>query len=180
MNKIDVIEIYKMFETINEKLDKKTDKSAESVQIVLSTVSAVTKQLENVIEETRKPAIVEHHYRHTINIQSIWFFFSWVALVIVIFGLFWVIADQRQTIGQYKNNNLKYRYIKMHGQTNEEGLYRLEQQFKYSDSIKIIRKQVEKYEELVKEKAERLERVKRNNEEAERFNKDAESLKKSK
>ena len=180
MSKIDVIEIYKMFETINEKLDKKTDKPAESVQIDLSTVNTMTERLENVIEEVRKPTKVEHHYRHTIDIQSNWFFFSWIALVIVIFGLFWAIADQRQTIGQYKNNNLKYRYIKMHGQTNEEGLYRLEQQFQYGDSIKIIRKQVEKYEKLVKEQAERMERAKRNNEEAERFHKDAESLKKSK
>jgi hypothetical protein len=37
----------------------------------------------------------------------------------------------------------------MQGQANEENLYWLEQQFKYGDSIKIIRKQVEKYEELL-------------------------------
>jgi hypothetical protein len=44
----------------------------------------------------------------------------------------------------------------MQGQSNEENLYRLEQQFKYSNSIKIIRKQVEKYGELVKEQAEKI------------------------
>ena len=44
----------------------------------------------------------------------------------------------------------------MKGQIDEENIYREEQQFKYSDSIKIIRKQVEKYEELVKEQAERI------------------------
>ena len=39
------------------------------------------------------------------------------------------------------------------------------------------RKQVEKYEELVKEQAEKLERVRRNNEEAQRLQKEVESLK---
>jgi hypothetical protein len=37
----------------------------------------------------------------------------------------------------------------MQGQINEENIYRLERQFQYSDSIKILRKRVEKYEKLV-------------------------------
>lgn len=68
----------------------------------------------------------------------------------------------------------------MQGQTNEESLYRIEQQFKYGDSIKTVRKQVEKYEALLKEQVERIERAKRDSEEAERLRKDAESLKESK
>jgi hypothetical protein len=91
-----------------------------------------------------------------------------------------MIANQRQTISQYRDNDLKYRYIKMQGQTNEESLYRIEQQFKYGDSIKTVRKQVEKYEALLKEQVERIERAKRDSEEAERLRKDAESLKESK
>jgi len=47
----------------------------------------------------------------------------------------------------------------MQGQTNEENLFRLERQLKTNDSIEIVRKQVEKYEGLVKEQAERLERA---------------------
>jgi len=66
----------------------------------------------------------------------------------------------------------------MQGQTNEENIYRLEHQFRYNDTIKIIRKQVEKYEELVKKQAEKLERARRNSEEAERLQREAESLKK--
>jgi hypothetical protein len=98
-------------------------------------------------------------------------------LVITIFGLFWAIANQRQTIGQYKENDLKYRYVKMRGQTDEDSFYRIEQQFRYGDSIKIIRMQVEKYEELLKEQAETLERAKRNSEEAERLRKEVKSVK---
>ena len=65
----------------------------------------------------------------------------------------------------------------MQGQTNEESIYRLEQQFKYADSVRIIRKQVEKYEKLVKRQAEKTARIKRNSEEAERLRKEAEALK---
>jgi hypothetical protein len=64
----------------------------------------------------------------------------------------------------------------MQGEANEDNLYRLERQFKYSDSIKVIRKQVEKYEELVKEHAERIERAKRDREEAEKLHKQKESI----
>lgn len=46
----------------------------------------------------------------------------------------------------------------MQGEANGKSIYRLEQQFQYGNSIKIIRKQVEKYEKLVKEQVEKLER----------------------
>ena len=68
----------------------------------------------------------------------------------------------------------------MQGQTDVDNLYRLEQQFQYSDSIRIIRKQVEKYEDLVKEQAERMERARRNSEKLERLLKEAETLKEGK
>jgi hypothetical protein len=174
-NKMDISEVFALFETINSKLDKYPNKS---VQVDLSAVNTMTERFENLMEEVRKPTKVEHLHRHTIDIASNWFFLSWVALVIIILGLFWTIANQRQTISQYKNSDLKYRYIKMQGKTNDDNLYRLEQQFKYSDSIKIIGKQVEKYEELVKEQAERLERAKLNSNEAERLQKEIDTSKK--
>jgi len=62
-------------------------------------------------------------------------------------------------------------------QTDEENLFRLEHQFKYEDSIKIIRKQVERYEELVKEQAEKIERAKRNSEDAEKLKEELKVLK---
>jgi hypothetical protein len=181
-NKIDTQTVYEMFEKINEKLDKQTNTSAEptkpvQAQVDMTAINTVTERLENVIEEVRKPSIVEHQHHYTIDIRSNWFFFSWVALVIVILGLFWAIANQRQTINQYRESDLKYRYIRMQGQTDEENLYRLEQQFQYDDSIRIVRKQVEKYEELVKEQAERIERAKRDSDEAERLRRKVESVK---
>jgi hypothetical protein len=175
-NKIDVSTVCEMFEEINKKLDKQTiDKPTESVQIDFTAVNTITDRFEDAIRKARKPVKVEH--RHKIEIVSNWFFLSWVALIIIILGSFWAIANQRQTVNQYKENDLKYRYIKMQGQVNEENLYQLEGQFKYNDSIKIIRKQVEKYEELVKEQAEKLEKAKQSSEETEQVKRKIESLK---
>ena len=140
-----------MFETLSDKFDKQTDKPIEPIQIDLFAVNAMTERLENIIEEVRKPAIVKRHYRHTIDINSSKIFLSLGIMALIIIGLSYVVGEQRRNISQYKENDLKYRYVKMQGQANEENLYRLERQFQYGDSIKIIRKQVEKYEELVKE-----------------------------
>ena len=113
------------------------------------------------IVSTRKKFANDHRHKIDIDIQSNWFFFSWVALFFIIGALFWTVADLRKTSNQYADNDLKYRYVKMIGQTNEDSFTRLEHQFQYSDSIKIIRKQVDKYEELVKDQAERMERMKK-------------------
>ncbi|GHT42085.1 hypothetical protein FACS189437_09740 [Bacteroidia bacterium] len=172
-SKMDTSAVFEMFEAINNKLDKRTYKSVEPIQVDMTAINVMTERLEDVI----KPTIIEYQHRHTIDKRSNWFFFSWVVLAVIVLGLFWTIASQRQTISQYKDNDLKYRYIKMQGEANEENIYHIEQHFRYDDSIKIIRKQVEKYEELVKEQAERLERVRRNSEEAEKLRKNVELLK---
>jgi hypothetical protein len=150
---------------INKKLDKKADIKVEPLKVDMTAVNTITERLENVIEEVRKPAKVEHRHRHTIDIGSSKVFLLLVIMTLMIVGLSYAVGEQRRSISQYKDNDLKYRYIKMQGKINEENLYQLEQQFKYGDSIKIIRKQVEKYEELVKEQAERLERAKRESKE---------------
>ena len=175
--KMDTSAVFEMFETINNKLDKRTDKPVEPVQVDMTAVNTLLERLESVIETVHEPTQVKHHYRHTIDIGSSKVFLSLVVMALMILGLCYAVGEQRRGISQYRNNDLKYRYIKMQGQTNEENLYRLERQFHYKDSIKIVRKQVEKYEELVKEQAERMGRMKQNSEEAERINKEIHSLK---
>jgi hypothetical protein len=176
-NKIDVSAIYELFETISNKLDKQTNLSIEPTQIDLSAVNAITERFENMIEEVRKPTKIEHQHRHTIDIGSSRVFLSLVVMALVILGLSYAIGEQRRSLSQYRDNDLKYRYIKMHGQTNEENLYRLERQFKYNDSIKISRKQVEKYEELIREQAEKAERARQNAGELKKLQKEVEKLK---
>ncbi|MDR2410112.1 MAG: hypothetical protein LBE13_18665 [Bacteroidales bacterium] len=175
-NKIEVSTVCEMFEKLSEKLDKQTtDKSVELVQADLAAINAMTERFEDIIREVRKPVKVEHH--HKIGIASNWVFLSLVGMGLMILGLSYFIGNQRQTISRYKDNDLKYRYIKMQGQTDEKNLYRLERMFEYQDSISLIRKRVEKYERLVKEQAERLERAKRDKEEVERLHKQKENIK---
>jgi hypothetical protein len=64
---------------------------------------------------------------------------------------------------QLKDNDLKYRYIKMEGKASSRDLLRLETIFSYDrnrDSISVIHKEVENYERLVKEQAEKIEQKK--------------------
>jgi hypothetical protein len=176
-NKIDVSTVCEMFEKLSDKLDKQTtDKSVEPVPVDLVAINSMAERFEDIIREARKPVKVEHH--HKIEIASNWVFLSLMGMGLMILGLSYFIGIQRQNITQHKNNDLKYRYIKMQGQTNDENLYRLEQQFKYDDSIKIIRKHVERYEELVQKHAERLEKTKRDGESADRLQREIESMKK--
>ena len=183
-SKMDTSAVFEMFETIKELIikqpQKQTEKQAEPVKadIDTSVLDAITARIEVAVEEMQKPTIIENRHRHTIDIGSSKVFLSLVFMALIILGLSYFVGEQRRSISQYKENDLKYRYIKMQGQTNEENLYRLEQQFQYRDSIKVIRKQVEKYEELVKEQAERMERAKRENKEVELLKKEAENLKK--
>ncbi|KAA6305795.1 hypothetical protein EZS27_042552 [termite gut metagenome] len=174
-DKMDISKVYTLFEEIKESLKQNnSNKPVESAQVDMTAVHTMTERFENLIEEVRKPTKVEH--RHSIEIRSSKVFLSMVVMGLTILGLSFAIGNQRETISQYRNNDLKYRYVKMQGQTGEENLYRLEQQFKYSDSIKIIRKQVERYEQLVMEQAERIIQAKREAEEAEKLQQEAEIL----
>jgi hypothetical protein len=71
----------------------------------------------------------------------------------------------------------------MQGEANPENLLKLETFFTYNrnkDSIAVIRKRVETYERLVKEQAEKIERARLNAKEAERLEREVESMKKKK
>ena len=178
-DKMNTSAVFEMFEEINKKLDRRTDKQAEPLpQADTTSVNTLTERLEQVIDEVHKPKKVVH--RHTVDIGSSRVFISMVVMGLLILGFLLVIGNQRRTIRQYRENDLKYRYVKMQGQTDEENLYRLERQFRYEDSVKIVRKQVEKYEELVREQAERTERARRNATEAEKLQKEAETLRERK
>ena len=180
VSKMDVSTVYEMFEEINKKIDKQPNNTVEPAQVDMTVVNILTERLENVIEEVRKPLVIKQQYRHTIDIGSSKIFLSLVIMALIIVGLSYVVGEQRRGISQYNDNDLKYRYIKMKGQTNEENLYSLKRQFRYDDSIKIIRKQVEKYEELVKEQAERIERATQNSDDIKRLQKEMKFLQKEK
>jgi len=79
-----------------------------------------------------------------------------VALVIL-FSLSGNIWQLRNNI-QARDNNLKYRYIKMEGKASSKDLLRLETIFTNDrDSISVIRDMVESYEQLMKKQVEKIE-----------------------
>jgi hypothetical protein len=179
-DKMNSSNVYEMFEEVKElgiQIKNKlmeTPSAPEQVLIDVTAVTDLTERLEIVIEEVRKP--VKHEHRHILEIGSSKVFLSMVVMTLIIIGLSYAIGNQRETINQYRNNDLKYRYIKMQGKTNEENLLRLDRQFAYRDSVAIIRKQVEKYEELVKEQMERIERARKEKIEIEQLLKETEIL----
>ncbi|KAA6304222.1 hypothetical protein EZS27_044134, partial [termite gut metagenome] len=149
-DKMDISKVYTLFEEIKESIKQNnSNKPVESAQVDMTAANTMTERFENLIEEVRKPTKVEH--RHVIDISSSKVFFSLVGMCIVILILLFAIYNQRHTISQYQNNDLKYRYVKMQGQTSEDIFLRLDRQFRYRDSVTIIRKQVERYEQLVME-----------------------------
>lgn len=78
---------------------------------------------------------------------------------------------------------MKYRHIKMYGEANQEKLMDLETVFTYQrdeEQIALIREQVETYERLVKEQAEKTERARLNTSQANELQKQAEVIKQPK
>ncbi|KAA6335243.1 hypothetical protein EZS27_016504 [termite gut metagenome] len=111
-DKIDTSAIYALFEEIKESLrQNKSNKSVEPTQFDMTAINTMTERFENLIKEIRKPTKVEH--RHVIDIGSNKVFFSLMGMCIIILILSFAIYNQRQTVSQYRSNDLKYRYIKM-------------------------------------------------------------------
>jgi hypothetical protein len=144
----------------------------ERQEIDLSALEAM------LTENVPKPQEVRHSHTHTIDIGSSRVFILIVILSLMVLGLMYGIARQRDTINTYKNNDLKYRYIYMMGEIDGKGITGLEQRFLYSDSVRMVRQQVEEYERLVEEQAESLERARREAKKVEQLKDKANEMKK--
>jgi hypothetical protein len=160
MDKITVTDVYTLFEEIIKRLEK-GNKNTPIVQTETPDLSAVNElkdRLESVIEEVRKP--VKHEHRYSISIDSSKTFLVIIGLLVFLLVASFIVYYQRKEIYSYKDNDLKYRYLKMQGEAKPETLYNLENIFEYKrDSAKIIRRQVKQYEKAVIEEAKRLEKM---------------------
>ena len=144
----------------------------------LSTISDLTIKLDDVISEIRKPMKTEHH--HIFSIASSKVFFGMIGLGILLLISSFSVYYQRREISTYKDNDLKYRYVKMLGETTPKEISTLENIFENKrDSVKIIRKQVKQYEKAIIEEAKRLEKARLKEQEAERLKQEAELLKRT-
>ncbi len=183
MKNIDVNEIYTLFEEIRE-LVKAGNKNNTAIQseIELPDLSAITElsyKLDETIGEIRKPVRTEHH--HIFSIASGKIFFGVIAICIALLISLFVIYDQRKEIITHRNNDLKYRYIRMQGEVTPAGLISLDSIFRNRrDSVKMICQQLEQHEKAVIEEAKRLKKARLKEEEAKRLNEEAENLKQKK
>lgn len=181
MRNIEINEVYMLFEEIKKLVKKGNDNTPTVVQPEielpdLSTISELTDKFQEAIDEVRKPVKTECH--HIFSITSNKIFFSVIGMGIALLVCMFTIYYQREKITTYKDNDLKYRHIKMQGETTPDGIEHLENIFDYKrDSVKIIRKQVELYEKAILEESKRLEKARLKEQEAERLKREAESLK---
>ena len=184
MKQIDVNEVYMLFEEIKKQIKQVNENSIPNAQPQiempdLPEISNLTAKLDEVIDEVRKPIKTEHH--HTFSIASNKIFFAVIGVCIALLISLFVIYYQREEISNYKDNDLKYRYTKMVGEITSTELNLLENIFENKrDSVKIIRKQVKEYENAVLEEANRLEKARLKEQEADRLKKEAENLKQQK
>ncbi|MDR1091117.1 MAG: hypothetical protein LBL79_08590 [Prevotella sp.] len=188
MKHIDINEVYTLFEEIKE-LVKKGNENKQTVaqpevqpKIELSDFSVInelTDKLDKTIEEVRKPVKTEH--RHIFSLDSSKVFVGVMGSCIVTILCLCTIFYQRKEISSCADNDLKYRYIKMQGETTPREIELLEDIFENNrDKVKPIRKEVEKHEKAVLEEAKRLEKARLKEQEAERLRQEAENLKRKK
>ncbi|MDL2224061.1 hypothetical protein LJB92_01970 [Bacteroidales bacterium OttesenSCG-928-M06] len=184
MKNIEINEVYTLFEEIKKLIKKGNDNTPTVIQPEielpdLSVINELTDKLQETIEEVRKPVRTECH--HTFSIASNKIFFSVIGIGVALLVCMFAIYYQREEIASYKDNDLKYRYVKMQGTITPDGIGYLEIVFDYKrDSVRVIRKQVEKYEKAILEEAKRLEQARLKEQESERLRREAENLKQNK
>ena len=113
----------------------------------------ITNKLDDHHAESQKTTVRrEHHF--TIDFKNGKAALTITAMVITIIVSLGFNIHQADKNGALRDNDIKYRYIKMQGKVSAEELYRLRSIFEFdrnTDSMKVIRRQVERYEQLVKE-----------------------------
>ena len=188
---MDTGKVYTMFEEIKEnqakqltsieKLQSQPDPtSAESAPALTpedgDKIETLTAKLDSMGEKLDCP--LRHH--HTIDFMGNWALIALVLAIAAFIVSLWVINNQRQTIARSRDNDLKYSYIQMQGAANSADILRLRNIFEFNrntDSIRTIRKQVERYEQLIQQQAENEARAKLNDEQAKQLKQEAETVK---
>jgi hypothetical protein len=188
MKQIDVNEVYMLFEEIKELVKKESENKQTVVQPEIqskielpdfSVVNELVHKLDETIEEVRKPVKTDH--RHIFSFDSSKVFVGVIGLCIVTILCLCTIFYQRKEISTYKDNDLKYRYVKMQGEITPSEIEKLEDFFDNErDKVKLMRKEVEKHEKAVLEEAKRLEKARLKEQEAERLKQEAVDLKQKK
>ena len=157
-----------------EKLAGWDSKKKETLQAIEAKIDEMGKESRTVIRKEHVFSLDFKNSKTAITLCSMG-----IVLLFSLVGNFWQMRQNSQLL----DNDLKYRHIKMYGEANQEKLMDLETLFTYQrdeQQIALIREQVETYERLVKEQAEKTERARFNTSQANELHKQAESIKQRK
>ena len=141
--------------TIHSEATEIPRKIQQSQQKILSNLE----QVQATVTEQEKERTVRHH--HIIDLKSSKVVVAFVVLSLALVGAITGNVYQYKRIGQMKDNDLMYRYIKVQNGINSKNLSNLEDIFHYhrdEQLINKIREEVVEFEKKVKEQAEELER----------------------
>ncbi len=188
-DKMGAPEVYTMFEEVNIKLTKieaaqqaqaKTTTASESAPALTTEdgekIETLTEKLDRVDERLNLP--LKHH--HTLDFMGNRALIALVMAVGALIASLWIIDNQRKTLDGFRDNDLKYRYIQMRGEATPNDILQLREVFEFNrnpDNIKLIRRQVERYEQLIQQQAENEARAKLNDEQAKQLKQEAETVK---
>lgn len=165
-----------------ERIERGQSTITQNCKALFNTIAQQDEKLKEILDRleqqnTQRP--VQKHL-HTIDIKS-----SKVVMTIVGLSLF-LLLSLTGNIYQWKenarlsNNDIKYRYIKIHEGIDRKTLYQLETIFEYEPDKakqKSLRQSVENFERRERERAAELERARLKKEEAERLLEEAKKLK---
>lgn len=139
----------------------------------------ILSKLEQIEQTQAAPKKVNH--RISVDIRSSWRAFVLVGLSLFSITLLCLCYKLNQVNNELADNDVKYRYIKMHSRTDSIQISKLEDVFVYNRDEKII-KQIESdvrdYERSVIERAQLLEQARLRQEEAQKLQNEADKLKK--
>ncbi len=193
-DKMDSSEVFVLFEEVKQMLTEVKNKSGKHAENKTETLDLssiedainrsneqVSSRLENIERNISQPVAQKIHHRVSIDIKASWVFLTMVGLSLFLITSLALNYKLKQANDRLIDNDLKYRYIKMQGEATDDNLLKLETVFHYKqnkDSISLIRKRVETYERLVEEQAEKMERARLNASEAEKLQKEVDSVRK--
>jgi len=181
---IDTSKVYEMFEEIKDLVTEFTAalaSTSESVPVPAldpedgKRIETLAEKLDGVSEKLDHP--LRHH--HTLDFMGNRALIALVVAVGALLVSLWINHNQRDTIARNRDNDLKYRYIQMRGEATPADILRLRDVFEFNrnpDSIKMIRQQVERYEQLIRQQAENEARARLNDEQAKQLRQEAETV----
>ncbi|MCD8103113.1 MAG: hypothetical protein LUE26_11200 [Alistipes sp.] len=123
---------------------------------------------------------VRHDHTYTVDFKSSKATITIISLAVGLLFSAGINIHQANRNSDLRDSDVKYRYVKMNGEASAEDVYRLESIFGFdrnNDSVKIIRRQVENYERLLKEYNEKQLQIRLNDERARQIEQEAATVK---